>query len=144
MRLIIDLTCHDCQTRGVSAGKQERERERERERVRSKGASRSSGLYESELVGAPVRYLQLATPAKQFVDRALIHRIAREITELWASEPDAYVAMHCSYGFNRTGFVIVSYLVEFGGLDIEEALAIFEQSRPPSPQRPTDRSSNST
>ena len=34
-------------------------------------------------------------------------------------------------GFNRTGFVVCSYLVQALGMTVDEALAAFEQARPP-------------
>lgn len=34
-------------------------------------------------------------------------------------------------GFNRTGFVVCSYLVQALGMSVAEALAAFEQARPP-------------
>lgn len=34
-------------------------------------------------------------------------------------------------GFNRTGFVVCSYLVQALGMSVNEALAAFEQARPP-------------
>lgn len=37
----------------------------------------------------------------------------------------------CRYGFNRTGFVVCSYLCEACGYSVEEAVAAFAVSRPP-------------
>lgn len=34
-------------------------------------------------------------------------------------------------GFNRTGFVVCSYLVQALGMSVDEALAAFEEARPP-------------
>jgi protein-tyrosine phosphatase len=45
--------------------------------------------------------------------------------------PDKYVGIHCSYGFNRTGFVVCCYLIEELGLTPEAALKAFAKSRPP-------------
>ena len=36
-----------------------------------------------------------------------------------------------SAGFNRTGFVVCSYLVQALGMSVNEALAAFEEARPP-------------
>ena len=69
--LIVDLTCHEC-------------------------------LYAEELEKTPwVRYVHLATPAKQFVEPWLIRKLGDEIAKLWRDDPGAYVAVHCSYGFAR-------------------------------------------
>jgi pimeloyl-ACP methyl ester carboxylesterase len=41
------------------------------------------------------------------------------------------IGVHCHYGFNRTGFFIVSYLVEKMGYPLDAALEEFKASRPP-------------
>lgn len=41
------------------------------------------------------------------------------------------VAIHCTHGFNRTGFLIVSYLVERMDCSVEAALQTFSYARPP-------------
>jgi protein-tyrosine phosphatase len=51
--------------------------------------------------------------------------------EWLARHPNTLVAVHCHYGFNRTGFLLVSYLVEREGWGVDTAIAAFEESRPP-------------
>lgn len=41
------------------------------------------------------------------------------------------IAVHCTHGFNRTGFLISSYLVEKFDYDIAAAIQAFAASRPP-------------
>ncbi|XP_030079530.1 mRNA-capping enzyme isoform X1 [Drosophila hydei] len=41
------------------------------------------------------------------------------------------IAVHCTHGFNRTGFLIISYMVERMDCSVEGALAVFAKSRPP-------------
>lgn len=41
------------------------------------------------------------------------------------------IAVHCHYGFNRTGFFIVAYLVEKCGYTVQRALDEFAEKRPP-------------
>jgi protein-tyrosine phosphatase len=40
------------------------------------------------------------------------------------------ICVHCHYGFNRTGFVICSWLVEEEGYTVHEALEAFKLARP--------------
>ncbi|XP_053950889.1 mRNA-capping enzyme isoform X1 [Anastrepha ludens] len=55
-----------------------------------------------------------------------------EIVDNFINErPFDIVAVHCTHGFNRTGFLISSYLVERLDYSIETALAIFAEARPP-------------
>lgn len=41
------------------------------------------------------------------------------------------IAVHCHYGFNRTGFFIIAYMVERLGWHLKEAIAEFGEKRPP-------------
>ena len=40
------------------------------------------------------------------------------------------IGVHCHYGFNRTGYFIVSYLVERCGYSVQEAIEAFAKARP--------------
>jgi pimeloyl-ACP methyl ester carboxylesterase/protein-tyrosine phosphatase len=44
--------------------------------------------------------------------------------------PPSLVAVHCHYGFNRSGFFVVCYLVERCGYSLERALDEFAERRP--------------
>lgn len=48
-----------------------------------------------------------------------------------ATAPLRAVAIHCHYGFNRTGFFIVCYLIEKLKMDVEDALREFAVAKPP-------------
>ncbi|KAL4896675.1 hypothetical protein BDV59DRAFT_171196 [Aspergillus ambiguus] len=66
----------------------------------------------------------------------LVDRLQNEITEkLEKSEdksiPRPVVGVHCHYGFNRTGFLIVCYLIERCGYGVQDAIDEFERRRPP-------------
>lgn len=45
--------------------------------------------------------------------------------------PLGAIGVHCTHGFNRTGFLIVSYLVEKEDCSLEVALDMFAKARPP-------------
>ncbi|KAJ8966402.1 hypothetical protein NQ317_009634 [Molorchus minor] len=47
-----------------------------------------------------------------------------------ANYPLDRIAVHCTHGFNRTGFLIVSYLVEKMDCSLETALDMFAKARP--------------
>ncbi|XP_067933947.1 mRNA-capping enzyme-like [Watersipora subatra] len=46
-------------------------------------------------------------------------------------KPLEVIGIHCTHGFNRTGFLICSYLVEKMDWSIEAAIHTFAQTRPP-------------
>lgn len=67
---------------------------------------------------------------------ALVDRLQSEITDLVRNsdnrdQPRPVVGVHCHYGFNRTGFLIASYLIERRGFTVQEAIDEFERRRPP-------------
>ncbi|XP_065565375.1 mRNA-capping enzyme-like isoform X2 [Artemia franciscana] len=45
--------------------------------------------------------------------------------------PSGAIAIHCTHGFNRTGFLIISYLVDVFGFQLEAAIQEFSSKRPP-------------
>ncbi|XP_065652640.1 mRNA-capping enzyme isoform X2 [Hydra vulgaris] len=45
--------------------------------------------------------------------------------------PGKIIGVHCTHGFNRTGFLIVSYLYEAEGWSLDAALDLFSKCRPP-------------
>ncbi|XP_015605380.1 mRNA-capping enzyme [Cephus cinctus] len=48
-----------------------------------------------------------------------------------AQHPLEIVGVHCTHGFNRTGFLVISYLVEIDARSVDAALAEFASARPP-------------
>ncbi|KAK3322244.1 alkaline phosphatase-like protein [Apodospora peruviana] len=62
------------------------------------------------------------------VDKIRADQKARAAAEGWAD--DYVVGVHCHYGFNRTGFFIVCYLVERCGYNALDAINHFAKARP--------------
>jgi hypothetical protein len=69
--------------------------------------------------------------AKSVPDIACTSEVIAVASEFWSRRPNAFVAIHCAYGFNRTGFVLCCYLIEACGLSADDALASFATARPP-------------
>ncbi|KAF4552536.1 Alpha/beta hydrolase-like protein 3 [Elsinoe fawcettii] len=63
--------------------------------------------------------------------RSFISLIDSLRTKLKESNTDGVIAVHCHYGFNRTGFFIIAYLVERLGSRLQDALELFAETRPP-------------
>ncbi|KAJ5586952.1 uncharacterized protein N7459_002717 [Penicillium hispanicum] len=67
---------------------------------------------------------------------ALVDRLQKEIDDKMEkreeqSLPRPLVGVHCHYGYNRTGFLIVCYLIERLGFGVQDAIDEFNQCRPP-------------
>lgn len=64
---------------------------------------------------------------------ALVDRLRQEQKTRASQEksgPEYYIGVHCHYGFNRTGYFIVCYLVERCGFSVQGALDEFAKKRP--------------
>jgi pimeloyl-ACP methyl ester carboxylesterase/protein-tyrosine phosphatase len=91
---------------------------------------------------AGVRYHKFPTVSKipptdgevddfiKLVDMLREKQKTRAIEEGWAKSSEHAVGVHCHYGFNRTGYFIVCYLVERCELSVKEALDTFAEKRP--------------
>lgn len=64
------------------------------------------------------------TPSRDTVDKFLV--LCQSFISI---NPNSMIAVHCTHGFNRTGFVIVSYLVDVLGMSLDEALTEFSDKR---------------
>lgn len=53
------------------------------------------------------------------------------VEEFTSKNPLDCIAVHCTHGFNRTGFLIVSYLVERHDYAVDAAIRSFADARPP-------------
>ncbi|KAJ3430245.1 mRNA-capping enzyme [Anaeramoeba flamelloides] len=68
---------------------------------------------------------------KEVPPRATIHHFICKIVQYARSNPSKLIAVHCTHGYNRTGFMICCFLVEVMKLNLSEALDRFADSRPP-------------
>ncbi|CAG8973434.1 hypothetical protein HYALB_00006460 [Hymenoscyphus albidus] len=64
-----------------------------------------------------------------FINKVREEQKTRAVEEGWEMK-DVYIGVHCHYGFNRTGFFLVSYLKERCGFTLEGAIAEFAKKRP--------------
>ncbi|KAI9216852.1 Alpha/Beta hydrolase protein [Blastocladiella britannica] len=78
-------------------------------------------------------YRKVPTVSKIPPTREDVADFLRTLRDFWASaDPEsAEVAVHCHYGFNRTGFMTVCFLVEMERMPVAEAVALVASARPP-------------
>uniref|UniRef100_L2G766 Dual specificity phosphatase n=1 Tax=Colletotrichum fructicola (strain Nara gc5) TaxID=1213859 RepID=L2G766_COLFN len=91
-----------------------------------------------------IRYHKFATVSKvppsegevahfvALVDKLREEQKKRAEEEGWeaVNGENQVIGVHCHYGFNRTGYFIVCYLVERCGLGVQEAIDTFAEARP--------------
>ena len=62
----------------------------------------------------------------------LNEQISKLSEEAEADDKQFGIGIHCTHGLNRTGYIIITYLMESGVYtDVEEAIECFHQAREP-------------
>lgn len=92
----------------------------------------TSRFYDKEEISSNCKYIKLncrghgEAPSEEQTSTfiTLVHKFI-------SSYPLECIAIHCTHGFNRTGFLIVSYLVQKMDFSVEVALETFAKVRPP-------------
>lgn len=78
-----------------------------------------------------IPYLKFPTVSKQPPQLEEVKVFIDLVDKMRAEKRPGLIAVHCHYGFNRTGFFLVSYLIERLGYRVEDAVDHFQQARPP-------------
>lgn len=64
------------------------------------------------------------------IDKIRQVQAERAAAEGWDDPNSCVIGVHCHYGFNRTGYLIVCYLVERCEFGVKEAIELFAKARP--------------
>ncbi|KAI0115373.1 alpha/beta-hydrolase [Daldinia grandis] len=98
--------------------------------------SHADPVYDPKSFGEGIKYHKFPTVSKipptdaevasfiKLVDQIRAEQASRATTE------QSFVGVHCHYGFNRTGYFVVCYLVERCGYGIQQAIEEFAVKRP--------------
>nr|CAD2151071.1 unnamed protein product [Meloidogyne enterolobii] len=91
----------------------------------------STSFYQPSEIPSPCKYEKIKmvghgeAPSVEQTDRFI-----GIVDKFFEEHPNDIVVVHCTHGFNRTGFLIASYLFKRDGLSIEMAVQEFASSRP--------------
>lgn len=77
-----------------------------------------------------VEYIKIAAKSKSPPTRQEVKRFIEAVKTAIKRKPDKQVAVHCHYGYNRTGFMICSYMIEACRVPIPAAIRNFAEARP--------------
>ncbi|OTA91859.1 hypothetical protein M434DRAFT_32388 [Hypoxylon sp. CO27-5] len=103
--------------------------------------SHADPVYDPKSFGEGIKYHKFPTVSKipptdaevanfiKLVDQIREDQKVRAVTEPGWSK-DYVIGVHCHYGFNRTGYFVVCYLVERCGYGVQEAIDAFAAARP--------------
>lgn len=88
---------------------------------------------ESDWTSQGIRYVKIRCPGMDFPDDESINRFIDEVTKFKSQPENAnkYVFLHCTHGYNRTGYMIVHFLVRIEKITVTEAIAKFSNARSP-------------
>ncbi|KAG9381159.1 dual specificity phosphatase [Pyrenophora tritici-repentis] len=76
-----------------------------------------------------IPYHKFPTVSKQPPQPAEVAEFVQLVDQIRKEGRPGLIGVHCHYGFNRTGFFLVSYLVEREGYSVEAALDEFAKKR---------------
>jgi len=77
-----------------------------------------------------VKHVKIECAGRGEVPEPQFPEFLKEVTEFQDKNPEKLIGVHCTHGFNRTGYMICSYLAE-NGSQIETAIQLFLEARPP-------------
>jgi len=80
-----------------------------------------------------VEYLKIMTQGggMELPKKPDLETFATKVSEFFKNRPDELCAVHCTHGINRSGYFIVTFLIEQCKMDVKEALASFATARAP-------------
>lgn len=80
---------------------------------------------------AHIKYHKFPTVSKLPPTREEVKRFIELVDSILDANPAAIIAVHCHYGFNRTGFFLCCYMIERLKFSIKKALIAFQKARAP-------------
>lgn len=95
----------------------------------------------SEWQSNGIRYMKIACKGRDAVPDSLsvntfVYEVAKFMQSNKMKRLNKYVLVHCTHGFNRTGYMIVNYLIRIQGISVKEAVERFAGARPPGIYKP--------
>ncbi|KAI0971709.1 dual specificity phosphatase catalytic domain-containing protein [Xylaria arbuscula] len=103
--------------------------------------SHADPVYDPKSFGDSIKYHKFPTVSKipptdaevaGFID--LVDKVREDQKQRRSSEEnwseDYVIGVHCHYGFNRTGYFVVCYLIERCGYGVQKAIETFAEARP--------------
>jgi protein-tyrosine phosphatase len=78
-----------------------------------------------------IPYYKFPTVSKQPPQPDEVAVFVDLVDRIRAEHRPGLIGVHCHYGFNRTGFFLVSYMIERLGYRVEDAIDEFQRMRPP-------------
>ncbi|WOK94206.1 mRNA-capping enzyme [Canna indica] len=81
-----------------------------------------------------IKHVKIACKGRDSVpDNESVNLFVHEVLQFLSRQRHSkrFILVHCTHGHNRTGFMIIHYLMRTQQIHVSEALQIFSQARPP-------------
>ncbi|KAL6506800.1 hypothetical protein OROHE_022237 [Orobanche hederae] len=100
----------------------------------------SSRYYDSnELKKDSIKYVKIACKGRDSVpENVAVNKFVYEVLQFIAVQKQSkkFILVHCTHGHNRTGYMIVHYLMRTQPTSVTQAIKVFADARPPGIYKP--------
>jgi len=78
-----------------------------------------------------VKHTKIMCPGREIPNDSVYEKLASALSEFLnnSTNGDSLVAVHCTHGLNRTGYLVCRYLIEHCGYSVEDAIQAFNTAR---------------
>ncbi|CAI9098387.1 OLC1v1035024C1 [Oldenlandia corymbosa var. corymbosa] len=86
-----------------------------------------------------IKHVKIACKGRDSVpDNESVNQFVYEVSQFLARQKHAkkYILVHCTHGHNRTGFMIIHYLMRTSPISVSQAIKVFADARPPGIYKP--------
>lgn len=86
-----------------------------------------------------IKYVKINCKGRGSVpENEAVNQFVYEVSQFLARQknPKKYILVHCTHGHNRTGYMIIHYLMRTRLISVSQAIQIFSEARPPGIYKP--------
>ncbi|KAK7349950.1 hypothetical protein VNO77_07876 [Canavalia gladiata] len=93
----------------------------------------------SDLKKEGIKHVKIQCKGRDSVpDNLSVNQFVYEVTQFLSRQKHSkkYILVHCTHGHNRTGYMIIHYLMRAMSMSVTQAIKIFSEARPPGIYKP--------
>ncbi|KAH6798383.1 mRNA capping enzyme family protein [Perilla frutescens var. frutescens] len=86
-----------------------------------------------------IKHTKIACKGRDSVpENEAVNKFVYEVSQFLARQrpPKKFILVHCTHGHNRTGYMIVHYLMRTSSMSVTQAIKVFAEARPPGIYKP--------
>ncbi|WVZ16817.1 hypothetical protein V8G54_009799 [Vigna mungo] len=92
----------------------------------------------SDLKKEGIKHVKIQCKGRDSVpDNLAVNQFVYEVTQfMFRQKQKTYILVHCTHGHNRTGYMIIHYLMRAMSMSVTQAIKTFSEARPPGIYKP--------